>query len=469
MPPTLTAFRPVFGHVTGIEHLKTFKVLIFFAESCIAVASDMIGYFQNILFFVFRESSNVCLSLGESLHGTDDESEREPEDDYDIDNDFFVPHGYLSDEEMQANEDDFEFDNDPENNKDKKLKLIQEKFNDEMKKPTHKLKPRLIGLIWLNVDGSKPDNCSNGVWDLFNANAMYVDRASIKIEPAQTTDVNSDEETTNKPRRLRIGEKEVPDLIRLINGNQNNCNFLVREFQAYINKTQPGQREYSNTSVKQKIRELAFWQACPEKGPMFEKMCWYVTRETCKRYGVNDIQLPNAWVYTIPPRKAAECEDKEKNEEQPNAPLDGVIEIDDDSNSCGLSGLTPQLVAQASSKPTNYNIAKFIRVLSEEEKKKQFDPITLRRESTEQLALVDKQQPNIESTVAKDKPVNKPKKRASLLMSVPIGQEISQKMKSTLVTQYLENNTKKRSGSQNDANKDGNKSQPSENDVILIE
>lgn len=402
------------------------------------------------------------------MHGTDDESEREPEDDYDIDNDFFVPHGYLSDEEMQANEDDFDYDNDPENNKDKKLKLIQEKFNDDMKKPTHKLKPRLIGLIWLNVDGRKPDNCSNGVWDLFNANAMYVDRPSIKIEPAQTIDANSDEEPATK-RCLRIGEKEVPDLIRLINGNQNNCNFLVREFQAHINKMQQGQREYSNKSIKEKIKELAFWQACPEQGPMFGKKCWYVSRDTCKRYGVNDVQLPNAWVYTIPPRKAAECEDKDKSAEPSKAPLDGVIEIDDDSNSCGPSGLTPQLVAQASSKPNNYNIAKFIRVLSEEEKKKQFHPITLRRESTEQIALADKQLPNNEPTSADDQPMNKPKKRAKLLMSVPIGQEISQKMKSTLVTQYLESNTRTKSAKPDDGNKNGNKPRSADADVILID
>lgn len=408
-------------------------------------------------------------STGESLHGTDDESEKEPEDDYDIDNDFFVPHGYLSDEEMQENEDDFDCNNDPENNK-VKLKLIQEKFNDEMKKQTHKLKPRLIGLIWMSLDGGKPDNCSNGVWDLFNANAMLSNGPSIKIEPPNV-EVHSDDEPTNKPRRLKIGEKELPDLIRLINGNQNNCNFLVREFQAHINKTQQGQREFSNTSIKQKIKELAFWQSCPEKGPMFEKMCWYVSRDTCKRYGVNDITLPNTWVYTIPPRKAVECDEKgEHTENKEQTPLDGIIEIDDDSNSCGLSGLTPQLVAQASSKPTNYNIAKFIRVLSEEEKKKQFHPITLRRDSAD-LLMADKQ-PSIESSSATRqtaKPASTTKKRASLLMSVPIGQEIPQKMKTTLVTQYLENSAKKRNRNGDDGDKNGDKKGAPETEVIVLE
>lgn len=41
---------------------------------------------------------------GESIHGTD--NEEEPEDDYDIDNDVFVPHGYLSDEEGQDHDND---------------------------------------------------------------------------------------------------------------------------------------------------------------------------------------------------------------------------------------------------------------------------------------------------------------------------------------------------------------------------
>lgn len=414
---------------------------------------------------------DVFLSTGESLHGTDDESEKEPEDDYDIDNDFFVPHGYLSDEEVE-NEDDFDYNNDPENNK-VKLKLIQDKFNDEMKKQTHKLKPRLIGLIWMNEDGGKPDNCSNGVWDLFNANALLSNGPSIKIEP-QNVDVHSDDESTNKPRRLKIGEKEVPDLIRLINGNQNNCNFLVREFQAHIKKTQQGQREFSNTSIKQKIKELAFWQSCPEKGPMFEKMCWYVSRDTCKRYSVNDLTLPNTWVYTIQPRKAAECDgngerdDKDKNKDQMKTPLDGVIELDDDSNSCGLSGLTPQLVAQASSKSTS--IAKYIRVLSEEEKKKQFHPITLRRDSAD-LIVADKEA-TLEATSAtrpSDKPTSKIKKRASLLMSVPIGQDIPQKMKATLVTQYLENSAKKRNRNADDSDRNADKMGASDAEVIVID
>lgn len=40
---------------------------------------------------------------GESIHDSDDEKESVGE--YEIDNDLFVPHGYLSDEEAQMEED----------------------------------------------------------------------------------------------------------------------------------------------------------------------------------------------------------------------------------------------------------------------------------------------------------------------------------------------------------------------------
>lgn len=41
---------------------------------------------------------------GESLHGSDDEKEQESEDEYEVDNTVFVPHGYLSDDEGDGDE-----------------------------------------------------------------------------------------------------------------------------------------------------------------------------------------------------------------------------------------------------------------------------------------------------------------------------------------------------------------------------
>lgn len=382
---------------------------------------------------------------------------------------FFVPHGHLSDEELH-NEDESDF-NDPENLQ-FKLKLAQNEFESERMKKTQKLKPRLIGLIWQNPDGLKPDNCSNGVWDLMNKSALIFNGPTVKVEqPTNQQTENSDDENTNsKPlgvRKLKIAEKEIPDLIRLINGNQNNSKFLVKEFCAYLAKSHQAQREYSNTSILAKIKELATWQACPEEGCMFRKLCWYVPIATRKRYNVNDLTFPNTWSYTIPPRRPVEVNEvdgenktTENNEVKKKSDLSDIIAISDDSNSCTLSEtLTPELIKKASSKRQNFNIAKFIRTLTEDEKKKQFEPITFnRRPSEDQLMEKDSNgtpstpQSGVGKTSARSKKrlskssaeASAPKKRLNILMSGPVGQELSPKLKTTLVTQFLIKNVRKR-------------------------
>ncbi|XP_055309206.1 chromatin assembly factor 1 subunit A-like [Sitodiplosis mosellana] len=389
---------------------------------------------------------------GESLHGSDDEKEVESEDEYEIDNEFFVPHGHLSDEELQ-NEDEPDF-NDPENLK-FKLKLAQNEFEHERKKKTQKLKPRLIGLIWQNSNGLKPDNCSNGVWELMNKHALLFNEPTVKVErPTNQTENSDDENTNTKPlgvRRLQIGEKEIPDLIRLINGNQNSSKFLVKEFCAFLAKNHQPHREYASSSIMAKIKELAAWQSCPEEDCcMYRKMCWYVRVETRKRYNVNDLTFPNTWSYTIPPRRPVgmnevegESKATENNEVEKKTDLADIIEVSDDSNSCTLSEtLTPELIKQASSKRQNYNIAKFIRPLTLDEKKKQFEPITLnRRPSEDQMTEKDT---NEAPSAKSSSQASAPKKRLNILMSGPVGQELSPKLKTTLVTQFLSNNVRKR-------------------------
>ena len=108
---------------------------------------------------------------GESLHGSDSEKEKDaPEDDYEVDNDFFVPHGHLSEEEMNVEDADDDDDNRPETQK-AKLKIRQQEFAAEMKKKTEKIKPRLIGCIWMNGDEDengctmeKKFHCSDIIW-----------------------------------------------------------------------------------------------------------------------------------------------------------------------------------------------------------------------------------------------------------------------------------------------------------------
>lgn len=378
---------------------------------------------------------------------------------------YFVPHGHLSDEELQ-NEDDAEF-NDPENLK-FKLKLVEKEFDDERKKKTQKLKPRLIGVIWQNEDGLRPDGCSNSVWELMNKHVLLFNGPTVKVDrPVSQQADNSDDENGNAkplgPRKLQISEKEIPDLIRLINGNQNNSKFLVKEFAAYLAKTHQPQREYSGASIMNKLKTLATWTPCPEEGCMFRKYCWYVPIDTRKRYNLNDLTFPNNWSYTIPPRNAirvnevdGENKPMETNEVDMKLGSADIIALSDDSNTCSLSEtLTPELIKQASSKRKNYNIAQFIRPLTVDEKKKQFEPITLhRRPSEDQMPERDpiETPPTSQTATTDDKngtATARGVKRASKSSSEA---SVPKKPKNMLVTQYLSPNVRKRKST--DANSD---------------
>ena len=74
---------------------------------------------------------------GESLSDADND-DKEEEDDYEVDNEFFVPHGYLSDGEEDKDEDEVF---NPEKEKEK-LKLREQEFQAECNKKTQQLKPR---------------------------------------------------------------------------------------------------------------------------------------------------------------------------------------------------------------------------------------------------------------------------------------------------------------------------------------
>lgn len=392
---------------------------------------------------------------GESLHGSEDEKDQESEDEYDIDNEFFVPHGHLSDEEI-CKEDDIDEDNSPETQK-AKLKFIQREFDEEHNKKMGKLKPRVIGLIWQNPDKSKPSNCSDGIWKLVQGRAFMLEGQCVNLipTPADPDDLDSDQsDNPNKKstvKRIKITEDAIPDLIKLINGNQNNCDFLIKEFRAFMAKKDESKwklREFSIISIRNKIRELAEYKMCPEIGVMQRKMCWYVPAEKRKAYGLEQMSIPFNWSYTLTPRRVLEKEkekvDKEKEKERKRSYDIEVVDLADSEDSLGLSEyVTSETVKQASLKQSNCNIAKFIRVLSQEEKRKNFG---LKSSPAFATASTSGDGASGSKTVSKSQG---PKKRVNLLLSVPCGQTISPKLKDSLVTQYINNNTKKRKLSNN--------------------
>lgn len=283
---------------------------------------------------------------GESLHGSDSEKEKDAEeDDYEVDNDFFVPHGHLSDEEMQQMGDEDDGDNRPEAQK-AKLKILQQEFAAEMKKKTEKIKPRLIGCIWMNGDEddtgcSKSSNtekkyhCSDIIWRILKAREMMTSGDEIKMEDDLEPEIAVPEEEVQPKTQAKITEESVKQFIRIIHGNLNNKRFICREFQAYrlknFNKDSDFQ-EFSVKSVEEKMMEISEYKTCAEEGAMFGKKCWLVKpkviQEHFGEHFGDTLKLPNEWIYILAkevkekkPKPQATTVEGAKKESPPIEPL----------------------------------------------------------------------------------------------------------------------------------------------------
>lgn len=274
---------------------------------------------------------------GESLHGSDDEKDVDPEEDYEVDNDFFVPHGHLSDEEMQA-EDDIMDDNSPETQK-AKLKIMQQEFAAEMKKKTEKIKPRLIGCLWENGPGEGPE-CSAVIWEILKARAMLFDPEepiSFTVQKSDpdsnhTTPLKEKEPTERKPKQIKLVDEGVKELITLIHGCALNRKFLIKEFLAYWGKRRDEGEinvpQYAPDSIRTKILEVASWRPCPDEGPMQNKMCWYVNKEALVKHGLIDLKVPTGWEFILKPITKSKKEKKQKKDEEANGEEDGEKKAD---------------------------------------------------------------------------------------------------------------------------------------------
>ncbi|XP_047003340.1 chromatin assembly factor 1 subunit A-like [Schistocerca americana] len=256
---------------------------------------------------------------GESLHGSDDE--KESEDEYEVDNDFFVPHGYLSDEENLHGDDEDTETLSPESQK-AKLKLLEHEFEEEMKQKTERLKPRIIGCIWTHKSN---DAVGSQLLKLLSSRrAVYRDGPIITSKPEDSPKTGASngesDPVARRPKKRRFPESAVPALIKLIHGNTNGIIFLVKEFIAYYKKvgseTNSSEQKtsekketetalpISKNSTSKKIRELASWTTCTDEGPLFGRNCWYVPPETRAAHGLPDLMAGNKqWEYNLKPRR----------------------------------------------------------------------------------------------------------------------------------------------------------------------
>ncbi|XP_072937984.1 uncharacterized protein Caf1-180 [Epargyreus clarus] len=143
-------------------------------------------------------------SIDGSAAGSDDEQEA---DEYEVDNEVFVPHGYLSDEEATMDEDDV-LSLSPETQK-ARLKHLEDEFELELKKPTEKLKPRLYGLLWETSDGSKPEKCVDALWNYFGKLSMIMNDPTPLLQPSSEPE-ETEKKKVKKKKSLPESEQQSP-------------------------------------------------------------------------------------------------------------------------------------------------------------------------------------------------------------------------------------------------------------------
>ncbi|GJQ85778.1 hypothetical protein Trydic_g20338 [Trypoxylus dichotomus] len=217
---------------------------------------------------------------GESLKGTDDEDEKENESDheYEEDNEVFVPHGYLSDDETNDEE---KAKLSPSAHK-AKLKLLKNEFDEEMKSKMQKIKPRVIGCIWYNKDKSNVEDAIDRYLQPFS----IICNGRIHIKKRSDLILQS-----SKKAPKQLGKEHVPIFLKLIHGSVDKRKNIVKDFIEYMSNNGI-QIEVSQLSLGRQLKTFAKWQKCPEEGPMHNKLCWYVGEDVRKEYSAN-LTLPN--------------------------------------------------------------------------------------------------------------------------------------------------------------------------------
>ncbi|XP_043669654.1 chromatin assembly factor 1 subunit A [Vespula pensylvanica] len=253
---------------------------------------------------------------GESLHGSEDEKDEENPDDneYDVDNEFMVPHGYLSDEEARTDEEEDESMT-PETQK-FKLKLLGEEFEAERRTKMSKLKPKIIGCVWLGPDNTYPENTPKRVVEFLTARHAWVSQIPVVLPSTMKENTDADSgtpsrtQTSGYTRKTKVPAEALADLIRLIHGNIHGKNFLIKEFLTFWNKKNVGiDSQISKASLGKKIGEIGKWMSCPDEGQMHLKACWYVSEEIRKKYLNEELTLPNRWTYNLTPKRKSEIPD----------------------------------------------------------------------------------------------------------------------------------------------------------------
>ncbi|XP_054836911.1 chromatin assembly factor 1 subunit A isoform X2 [Eublepharis macularius] len=242
---------------------------------------------------------------GESLshsEGDDDEDGGEEEDD---DDGFFVPHGYLSEDEGVTEECD------PENQK-VRQKLKAKEWDELIAKGKRFriLQPVKIGCVW---EGQESGSCSGSDLKLLQQFQASILDSSL-----------ADEEQIEKSDKKRTKDQQIlGQLLPLLHGNVNGSKVIIQEFQDCCrlgllpgnneaipapssgdtspmspnsSRAQTPVQEGTSVPSKAKLKRIISENSVYEKRPE-HRMCWYVHPEVLKSFGQEDLPVPCQWNY----------------------------------------------------------------------------------------------------------------------------------------------------------------------------
>ncbi|XP_029005184.1 chromatin assembly factor 1 subunit A isoform X2 [Betta splendens] len=250
---------------------------------------------------------------GESLSHSEGEDEEEGGEDDDDDDGFFVPHGYLSEDEGALEEEDG---GDLEKQK-LRQKLKAREWDELMstKKKMKVLEPVVHGCIW-EGDGRS--------LDLFQPYVVCL------VEPLPKADISpSSDEAAQKFQRE---EQLLGQLLPLLHGNLNSSKVIISEFQELCRRqtstslsspSEPSspQNPAENIPTRIHLKRLIKNNAVYEKRTTYRRCCWYVHSEVLTRFGQDALPVPCQWTYlTTGAREDSRDEPQAATGSQGNSP-----------------------------------------------------------------------------------------------------------------------------------------------------
>ncbi|XP_056368360.1 chromatin assembly factor 1 subunit A [Oenanthe melanoleuca] len=249
---------------------------------------------------------------GESLSHSEEDDEEEGEDE-DEDDGFFVPHGYLSEDEGVTEECD------PENQK-VRQKLKAKEWDELIAKGKrfHVLQPVKIGCVWERAAEDSSTNTDLKVLQQFTA---------CVLDPP----VPEEEQQTQKCSKKRAKDQQIlGHLLPLLHGNVHGSRVIIQEFQECCRQGRFGDVEGSpppppggedkdkdsGVPSKARLKRIISENSVYEKRPEF-RMCWYVHAEVLRSFGHLQLPVPCQWNYVT----QVPCAAREEGGSVPGPPL----------------------------------------------------------------------------------------------------------------------------------------------------